>query len=110
MKKTIFFVLVMIFSLGTSAAFAANSELKSGKDRPVAPARTENKMSAEELSRLTRRSEDISNIDKSDMSGKEKRDLKKESKSIKNSVNRGGEVIYIGGTTLLLIIIILILL
>lgn len=103
MKKTIFIALLMIFSLGASTAFASKSDLKS------APAATENKLSAEEVSRLTSRVEEIRKMDKSDMTVSEKRELRKESKSIKANVRKDGEVIYIGGTTLLLIILIIIL-
>lgn len=104
MKKTIFIALLMIFSLGASTAFASKSDLKS-----TAPAATENKLSAEEVSRLTSRVEEIRKMDKSDMTVTEKRELRKESKSIKANVRKDGEVIYIGGTTLLLIILIIIL-
>jgi hypothetical protein len=39
----------------------------------------------------------------------EKRELRKESKEIKENVRKGGEIIYISGGTILLIILILIL-
>lgn len=104
MKKTIFIALLMILSLGASTAFAGKSDLKS-----TAPAATENKLSTEEVSRLTSRVEEIRKMDKSDMTVTEKRELRKESKSIKANVRKSGEVIYISGTTLLLIILIIIL-
>lgn len=102
MKKTIFIALMMIFTLGATS-FANNSDSK------TAPAATENKLSTEEITRLNNRVEEIRNIDKSDMTVAEKRELRKESKEIKENVRKGGEVIYISGGTILLIILILIL-
>ncbi len=104
MKKTIFIALLMIFSLGASTAFAGKSDSKS-----ITPAATENKLSAEEVSRLTNRVEEIRKMDKSEMTVTEKRELRKELKGIKENVRKSGEVIYIGGGTLLLIIIIILL-
>jgi len=103
MKKTIFIALMMIFTLGATTTFASK-DLKS-----TAPVATENKLSTEEVSRLNNRVEEIRKMDKSDMTLTEKRELRKESKSIKENVRKNGEVIYIGGSTLLLIIIIILL-
>jgi hypothetical protein len=104
MKKTLFIALMMIFTLGATTAFASKTDLKSN-----APVATENKLSAEEVSRLNNRVEEIRKMDKSDMTVSEKRELRKESKSIKENVRKNGEVIYISGGTLLLIIIIILL-
>lgn len=104
MKKTIFIALLMIFALGATTAFAGKSDLKS-----TTPVPTENKLSAEEVSRLNNRVEEIRKMDKSEMTISEKRELRKESKAIKENVRKNGEVIYIGGSTLLLIIIIILL-
>lgn len=104
MKKTIFIAFLMIFAFGATTTFASDSELKSN-----APAATENKLSTEEITRLNNRVEEIRNIDKSDMTVAEKRELRKESKGIKENVRKGGEIIYISGGTILLIILILIL-
>jgi hypothetical protein len=95
---------MMIFTLGATTAFASKTDLKSN-----APVATENKLSAEEVSRLNNRVEEIRKMDKSDMTVSEKRELRKESKSIKENVRKNGEVIYISGGTLLLIIIIILL-
>lgn len=103
MKKTIFIAFMMIFTLGATT-FANNSDSKS-----AAPAATENKLSTEEITRMNKRVEEIRAIDKSDMTVAEKRELRKESKGIKENVRKGGEVIYISGGTILLIILILIL-
>ena len=104
MKKIIFIAILMIFTFGTTT-FASNSDTKS-----AAPAATENRLSAEEMSCLTARVEEIRNMDKTDMTVKEKRELRKELKTIKENVKKSGGYIYIGGSTLLLIILLIILL
>lgn len=106
MKKTIFIAIMMIFTLSATTTFAKKSDLKS-----IAPAATENKLSAEELNRLNTRVEEIRSMDKSDMSVTEKRELRKESKSIKENVKRdGGGYVYLGGGTLLLVLLLILLL
>jgi hypothetical protein len=109
MKKTIFFVCLMIFSLSASTAFAAKSDTKRTSDNPAIPDKTENKLSDEEISRLTKRVEEIRDMDKTTMTVKERRETRKELKAIKENVKRSGGYIYIGGGTLLLIILILLL-
>ena len=104
MRNTIFIAILMIFTFGTTATFANKAETKS-----IAPAATENKLSSEELSRMTKRVEEIRNMDKSEMTSSEKRELRKESKGIKENVRKSGEIIYISGGTILLIILIIIL-
>lgn len=103
MKKTIFIAILMIFTL-SATTFASKTDLKS-----TTPAATENKLSAEEVSRLNKRVEEIRSMDKSEMTNMEKRELRKESKGIKENVRKNGEVIYISGGTILLIIIIILL-
>jgi hypothetical protein len=108
MKKTIVMAYLMIMSLGISTAFAAEPDKKSKTDDAVPV--TENKMSAEELNRLTKRVEEIRNMDKSELTAKEKKELRKELKGIKENVNRAGGYIYIGAGTLLVVILLVILL
>ena len=110
MKKSLFFLIVMIFTLSASMAFAGNNDLKSESDKSAVPAKTENTLSADEMSRLTKRVEEIRSMDKTNMTVKEKRELRKELKEIKKNVKRSDGTIVIGGTTLLLIIILIILL
>ncbi|HZL08560.1 MAG TPA: hypothetical protein VFC65_01065 [Prolixibacteraceae bacterium] len=107
MKKTIFYVFVLIFTMTTSMSFASKTDMKSASDKSAVP--VENKMSNEEVTRLTNRVEEIRSMDKSDMSVSEKRELRKEKKAIKENVRKRDGVIYIGGGTLLLIIIIILL-
>lgn len=97
----------MIFSLGVSSSFAAEPEKK---DNPAVPENKENKLSEEELSRLTRRVEEIRDMDKSELTAKEKKELRKELKGIKETVKADGGYIYIGAGTLLVIILLVILL
>ena len=108
MRKTIFGFL-MIFMLSATMAFAGQTELISATDNSAAVVKTENKLSAEDVARLTKRVEEIRSMDKSEMTSVEKRELRKEVKGIKENVRKNGEVIYISGGTLLLIILIIIL-
>ncbi len=110
MKKAIFFVIVMFFTLSATVAFASKTDLKSGSDKSAVPVKTENKLSEEEISRLTKRVEEIRSMDKTDMTVKEKRELNKELRVIKENVKKSGGYVYIGGASLLLIIILIILL
>ena len=110
MKKIILFAFLFIFALGASTVFAANSDPNSAKDNLVVPDKTENKLSEEEMSRLTKRVEEIRDMDKTNMTVKEKRELKKELKGIKENVRRNGGVVYISAGTLILIILLVILL
>jgi hypothetical protein len=110
MKKIILFVFLFIFSLGASTAIAVNSGPNSANDNLAVPDKKENKLSEEEMSRLTKRVEEIRDMDKTTMTVKEKRELKKELKGIKENVRRDGGVVYISAGTLILIIILVILL
>jgi uncharacterized ferredoxin-like protein len=110
MKKTIFLVLIMIFSLSATTVFAAKTDPKTTTENPAVPIKTENKLSEEEISRLTKRVEEIRDMDKTDMTVKEKRALKKELKGIKENVRKSGGIIYISAGTLILIIILVLLL
>jgi hypothetical protein len=107
MKKIILFALMFIFTLGAFTATASSSDVK---DNPAVPVKKENKLSEEEMTRLTKRVEEIRNMDKTDMAVKEKRELKKELKGIKENVKRDGGFIYIGGSTILIIILLIIIL
>jgi peptidoglycan hydrolase CwlO-like protein len=109
MKRTIFFGILMIFMMSASMAFAGKADRKSASDNSAATVKTENKLSEEEISRLTKRVEEIRSMDKSNMTSVEKRELRKELRGIKENVQKRDGVIYIGAGTLILIIIILIL-
>jgi hypothetical protein len=94
----------MILSLSFSSVIA--SDPKFTADKPIVPNKTENKLSAEEVARLTRRVEEIRSMDKSNLTVAEKRELRKELRKIK----KNPEVIYISTGTLLLIIILILIL
>ncbi|MCB0650057.1 MAG: hypothetical protein KDC85_02135 [Saprospiraceae bacterium] len=110
MKKTIVFVIVMIFTLSSTFAFANNGDRKSNSELPTVPEPTENKLSEVELSRLENRSEEIHNMDKTNMTIREKRELKKEARGIDKNLASQSGAIYIGSGALILIIILIILL
>jgi uncharacterized membrane protein len=108
MKKVTFFVIVILFAMGITTAMAASAETK--KTNKIANAGiNENAMTAEEMNILTLRVEEIRDMDKSDMTSVEKRELRNELKVIKKDMRRNG-AIYIGTGTLILIIILIILL
>lgn len=108
MKKKLFFAIAMIFALSVPASFANDS--KTTSENTAVPVKTENKMSAEEVSRLTKRVEEIRDMDKSNMTVKEKRELRKELKTTKENVRKDGGYLYISAGTVILIIILIILL
>jgi Cu/Ag efflux protein CusF len=108
MKKIVLFTLILLFTLGAFRAFAADTDPKNAKDNPAIPGKKENRLSDEEISHLTKRVEEIRDMDKTNMTVKEKREMRKELKEIKENVKRGGGI-YIGVGTLLLIIIIILL-
>lgn len=110
MKKTIFFVIALIFTMSSAFTFVNKADSKSNSSNTSTPVATENKLSEVEISRLTSRVEEIRNLDKSEMSLKEKNELKKELRDIKKNVEKSGGSIYIGGAALILIIILIILL
>jgi len=106
MKKTVFLALLAIFSLGAIPAFAT----KSSKNATEITTETSSKLSEEEISSYRARVEEIRDMDKSDMTVSEKKELKNELKEIKATMHKDGTYIYIGGSTLLIIILLLILL
>lgn len=110
MKKSLIFLIVMVFTLSASVAFAGNTNPKSASDRTAVPAKTENTLTVEEVNRLTKRVEEIRVMDKSNLTKTEKSELKKELKETKKDLKKNNGTIVIGGTTLILIIILVIIL
>jgi len=105
MRTKLFFALLMIFALSAPATFGSSSKSKNPTSDKM-----ENKMSAEEVSRLTKRVEEIRDMDKSDLTVTEKRELRKELKTTKENVRKNGGYIYVSAGTVILIIILIILL
>lgn len=100
----------MIFTLSSAMAFAGNKELKPEAEKSAVPVKTENTLSDNETSRLTKRVAEIRTLVKTDMNTKDKKDVRNELREIKKFVDRSGGTIYIGGASLVLIIILLIIL
>jgi len=110
MKKSIFFAFVMIFTMSATMAFAGNKDLKSDAEKSAVPVKTENKLSEEEISRLTKRVEEIRDMDKSELSAKDRKELRKELKEIKENVKKNSGTVVISGLALVLIIILVVIL
>ncbi|MEO6693399.1 MAG: hypothetical protein ABIO44_13725 [Saprospiraceae bacterium] len=110
MKKSIFFVCLMLLTFSASTVYAVVPNSTNATENVAFPPKKESKLSTEELTRLTNRVEEIRNMDKSNLTTKEKRELKKELKSIKKNVKKSGGYVYIGAGTLVLIIILVLLL
>lgn len=106
MKKTLFFVIVLILSMGNISIFASEKTVNSNTEMLAIPM-SENKVMEEEIKNMNERLEEIRDLDKSELSSKDKKEIKKELKDMKK---KKGGAIYIGGTTLLLIIILIVLL
>jgi glucosamine 6-phosphate synthetase-like amidotransferase/phosphosugar isomerase protein len=97
MKTKNVLVLLMVLMMSALVAFCANAKSE---------AKVENKLTAEESSRLLKRVEEIRDMDKSEMTVKEKKELKE----TKENLSRRDGYVYIGTGTLLLIILLIILL
>jgi hypothetical protein len=110
MKRTFLFVLLMICALSISDELKGKVDSKSTPDNLAVPGQKENKLSEEEIKRFIRRVEEIHNIDKSNLTFKERRKLRKELMEIKESVRKDGGYIYIGTGTIVIIIILVMLL
>jgi hypothetical protein len=107
MKTKHLFLLLLVLLLSVPTAFCANA--KSETENATA-AKVENKLSTEELSNMSKRVEEIRDMDKSAMTAEEKRALKAELKATKENIRRDGGYVYIGTGTLILIILLIILL
>ena len=105
MKKSKFFTLLLVLTMAGSTAFAGSNVLKSDAEVMTVPV-TESKLMEQEITNMTERLEEIRDMDKSDMTAKDKKELKKELKDIK----KAGGSIYIGGASLILLIILILVL
>jgi hypothetical protein len=110
MKKILFMVCLMIFSLSASTAVSTKSNPKKTSDNPITVIKLTDKLSENQVSLMTKRVEAIRDMDKTNLTVTEKRELRNELKAIKKDLRKDGGVIYIGAGTLLLIIILLIIL
>lgn len=78
MKRIIFNVLVIIFSLSASSAVVAGSRQKSNSENSALLIKKENKLSKEELKRIANRVEKIRHIDRSKMTSEKMHELRQE--------------------------------
>jgi hypothetical protein len=110
MKKQLFLGVMMIFFIGASV-FAGPSDPSKSNDKTAAKDTKENKLSDEELSRMTRRA-DTDNLSTNNITNKEvansTNNLLPSKQVIVEGRHRHGYVIG-GGTVLLIIILVLIL-
>ncbi|MFO7925039.1 MAG: hypothetical protein R6U58_15260 [Bacteroidales bacterium] len=110
MKKIVFFVFLMVFSLSVSTVFAADakSESELNSDNPAAIENRGDQLSEEEISQIEMRIEEIRDMDKSELTEEERLELRKELKDIKDVVTSPrGIYISVGGLILILILILL---
>jgi hypothetical protein len=109
MKKNLLLGTLVLFLL-SATAFAGLSDTKKETDKPVIANTRENKLSEEELSRLTRRAE-TDNLSASNLSEKEMSNSKK-LKAANQDVVIGNRHhgYYIGGAAIILIIILVLVL
>jgi hypothetical protein len=107
MKKFILLAFMVIVSLG---AFANSADPKTSSENPAIPAKTENQMTEEEMNQAIKRVEEIRDMDKTELSAKERRALRTEMKEMKKDLKERGGYIYIGGAGLVLLIVLLIVL
>lgn len=103
MKKSIFFVVVLMLTMSGTAAFAGVKNVKSDTEVLAVPI-TENKVLEEEVINMNERLEEIRDMDKAELNAMDKKELKKELKEMKK---RSSGTIYIGGATLILLIILI---
>lgn len=103
MRTKLFFVLLMVFALSAPTTFAANKKL-------VKVDKIENKLTEAEVNRMVKRIEEIRDMDKSDLTVTEKRELRKELKTTKENLKRDGGYIYISVATIALILLLVLLL
>jgi hypothetical protein len=102
MKKIILITLLVVLSL---SGFSIIPDSKT--EKPVVPDNKENKISAEELKRLTKRDYEIRLVDKSDQTII----IQEDHKNGRHHDNRrSGSVVYIGTASIILIIILIVIL
>jgi hypothetical protein len=109
MKKHLLLGFLILFVLST-AAFAGFTDPKSGSEKPVVPNPKENKLSDEEISRLSSRFEEINNLNKTNLSNKGNSDLKSNPKATRQDYRRHHGYIFVGGGGILLIVVLILIL
>lgn len=113
MKRIILFTILAALFVGVNSTYAV-SPLKNKvihKVEMLDPQKSE-KLSDAEIQKLVARIDEIKNMDLKNLPAKERRDLRRELRDIKNKVdkNADGFSIYLGGGVILVVIIVLLLL
>jgi hypothetical protein len=108
MKKNLFFCFLILFVLNT-VAFAGFSDPKNDPEKSPINNTRENKLSDEEVSRLSRRAE-TDNLSNPDLINRKKNDSKDNLKSpnqiyLEKASHKG---IYIGGAVIILLLVLII--
>ena len=85
MKKIIFFVSILFLSLSASSVLASKSDPTGTSEKSTAVVNKERKISQEDITRLKYRVEEIRDMDKSNLTSSERRELRKELRDIKSS-------------------------
>ena len=106
MKKNLLLIFLVLFALN-SAVFANLGDPKKESEKPTSSSPKENKLSAEEISRLTRRAE-TDNLSSSTLSNKEKENNLRPPQEVYVTSHHHG--IYYGGAVLILLIILIVVL
>ena len=104
MKKSTIYLMMLMVSLMCFPATMMAAELT-----PITPAPTSSEMPAE-VKVMLNRLEEIKAMDKSELSSKEKKALRKEVKSIKAELRSTGNGVYLSVGAIIIIILLLIIL
>ena len=112
MKKCASLFFILLISVCSSFAFALDEDAKTEKNEEDKNKKEEVQLTEAEVLLLKNRVEEIRDMDKSEMTRTEKRELRKELKEIKKTVNKNsnGGYIYISVGTVLLIVLLILLL
>ena len=113
MKKILPFVFSAIVAMNTSALIAAehpgSNETKATSGSTTGP--EEKQLSKDEVTQLANRYEEIQNMDKSNLSAAERKELRQEARDIKDTLKaQDGVILYLSGAAILVIILLIILL
>ncbi|MFI5172252.1 MAG: hypothetical protein ACHQFW_07665 [Chitinophagales bacterium] len=107
MKKLIPVIFFAICAVNSNTLMATSPVEPASTPKPT----TEVKLSESDVARLAARYEEINKMDKSNLSGTEKRELRNESSQIKKELKaQDGTVIYISSAAAIILIVILLIL
>lgn len=104
MKKTLTYLMAIMFSLSSFASVNAT-----GIDPTKTTTKTANEIPAE-VQVMLNRLEEIKDMDKSEMTRAEKKELRKEVRAIKAEVRSSGNGLYISAGAIIIILLLIIIL